>query len=159
MIMSGPVRIGKDAEVRETNQGTPVAEFPVAYDYGFRNDDGNRPTQWVVASLWGNRAKSLGPHLKSGRLIDITLKDMHVESFETANGTRYKLKGKVLDVEFVPVGNGRQGQSPESTRSATSNQGNGTRPQQSTAASNRESESAQAGVELDERSPFDPVGG
>lgn len=110
MLMTGPARIGNDARLDESPNGTPVAEFPIAYDYGRLNNDGERPTQWVVASLWGSRAKSVGQYLKKGRLIDITLKDVHVEIYETSNGTRYKLKGRVVDFEFIPVGAGRQDQ-------------------------------------------------
>jgi single-strand DNA-binding protein len=41
-----------------------VANVSLAFTYGKKGDDGKRPTQWVDASLWGQRAESLAPYIK-----------------------------------------------------------------------------------------------
>jgi len=48
-------RIGRDAEVRQTNNGTSVANFPVAVDSGFGD---KKETLWFDCSLFGKRAES-----------------------------------------------------------------------------------------------------
>ena len=63
MKANGLARIGKDAEVRFTPGGTAVANVSLAFTYGKKSDDGKRPTQWVDASLWGQRAESLAPYI------------------------------------------------------------------------------------------------
>ena len=66
MKANGLARIGKDAEVRFTPSGAAVANVSLAFTYGKKGDDGKRPTQWVDASLWGQRAESLAPYIKKG---------------------------------------------------------------------------------------------
>ena len=61
MKAQGLARIGKDAEVRFTPGGTAVANVSLAFTYGKKGDDGKRQTQWVDASIWGQRAEPMAP--------------------------------------------------------------------------------------------------
>lgn len=114
MHLTGIARLGKDAEVRFTPSGQQVANMALAFNYGRRGDDGNRPTQWVDASLWGDRAEKLAPHLLKGQRIYVVLEEPHIETYEGRNGPGSKLVARIASLEFVgskPDSAG-QGQTP-----------------------------------------------
>ena len=101
MKLLGLATLGRDAEVRFTPQGDPVAGFSVAYNYGRKDTGGNMPTQWVECSLWGKRAESLAPYLLKGKQFYLELSDVHVETYEGRNGSGVKLVGRVAEVQFT----------------------------------------------------------
>jgi len=97
----GLARLGRDAEIRTTSQGESVATLALAFSYGRKGSDGNRPTQWVDAALWGKRAEALAPYLVKGGLVSVSLEDVHIETFEGKNGPGHKLAARVVDVELA----------------------------------------------------------
>jgi single-strand DNA-binding protein len=111
-ILSFVGRIGRDAEVRDAN-GTAVANIAVAYNYGRKDNDGKRPSQWVDAALWGNRADGLAPYLLKGQQVAITLRDVYVHTYAKNDGTTgSSLRGDVLEITLVgdaPQQNQQQG--------------------------------------------------
>lgn len=64
--------IGRDAEVRRTQSGEPVAGFSVAVDNGKDRDGNKRDATWFDCSIWGKRGESLGPYLTKGSRVAIT---------------------------------------------------------------------------------------
>lgn len=101
MKASGLARIGADAVIRHTAGGGAVTNLALAFTYGKKGDDGKRPTQWVDASLWGNRAENLLPYLKRGNQVVVYLEDVRIEQYEARNGTGSKLVARVSDIELV----------------------------------------------------------
>ncbi len=102
MQLIGLARLGRDAEIRFTNDGEPVASLSLAFEHGRKGQDGRRPTQWVEATLWGKRAESLAPYLLKGGAVVVTLDDPHVEEFQKRDGsTGTKLVGKVTALELA----------------------------------------------------------
>jgi single-strand DNA-binding protein len=105
MKANGLARIGKDAEVRYTPSGAAVANVSLAFTYGKKGDDGKRPTQWVDASLWGQRAESLAPYIKKGGQIVAYLEDVSIQTFTKGDGTQAtKMVARLIDLEFVTGG-------------------------------------------------------
>ena len=105
MKANGLARIGKDAEVRYTPGGAAVANVSLAFTYGKKGDDGKRPTQWVDASLWGQRAESLAPYIKKGGQIVAYLEDVSIQTFTKGDGTQAtKMVARLADLEFVADG-------------------------------------------------------
>lgn len=98
----GLARLGRDAEIRHTPAGEPVCNLSLAVSYGQKQADGNRPTQWIDAALWGKRAEVLAPYLLKGSVHCFTLDDLHIETFQGKNGEGTKLVARVLDVELGP---------------------------------------------------------
>src|SRR5690606_20137916 len=84
----GMARLGRDAELRYTQDGTAVASLALAFDYGKKGQDGKRPTQWVEASIWRQRAESLAPYLLKGTRLSVVVDDVHVETFQKSDGTQ-----------------------------------------------------------------------
>lgn len=102
MILTGIVRLGKDAELRYTPDNQAVMNVALAYNYGKKGQDGNRPTQWIDAALWGARAEALQQHLIKGTAINVVIEDPHIETFQRGNGEPgYKLVGKIIALEFA----------------------------------------------------------
>ncbi len=101
--MIGLARIGRDAELRYTQDGTAVAGVSLAFNYGKKDPNtGNKPTQWVDASVWGQRAESLAPYLLKGTMLSVTLDDLHIETFPRQDGTQgHKLVGRISAIEFA----------------------------------------------------------
>lgn len=111
--ITGSFRIGRDAELRRTAQGEPVANLALAFNWGQRAQDGNRPSQWVEASLWGKRAEALAQYLTKGSSVYAVLGEPHIEHYEGRNGAGVKLVARVIDIELVgskPQGEQRQPQ-------------------------------------------------
>lgn len=109
MILTALARLGRDAEVRHTPKGEAVANLALAINYGRKGSDGNRPTQWVEASLWGARAESLAPHLMKGKLLYVVIEEPHIETYDGKNGQGHKLVGRIASLEFAGgKGDGQQ---------------------------------------------------
>lgn len=101
MILTALARLGKDAELRHTPSGEQVCNLALAMNYGRKGDDGNRPTQWVDASLWGKRAEALAQHLTKGKLLFVVLEEPHIETYEGSKGTGSKMVARVISLEFA----------------------------------------------------------
>ena len=100
--MTGLFRLGRDAETRYTQGGDAVCSLSLAYNYGRKGDDGNRPTQWVDATLWGKRAEALAQYLTKGSLIFAVLSEVRIETYARKDGGEgHKLAARVDDIEFT----------------------------------------------------------
>ena len=110
MILTALARLGRDAELRFTQKGDPVCELALAVNYGRKGDDGNRPTQWISASLWGQRAEALAPHLSKGKLLYVVIEEPHIETYEGKNGAGSKMVGRIVSLEFAGGGQHQEGQ-------------------------------------------------
>lgn len=95
-------RIGRDAELRYTPAGDAVINLALACDYGRKGADGNRPTQWVDATLWGKQAEAMAPYLVKGQQVYFTMDDAHIETYaKTGGGEGFKLTGKIIVIKFA----------------------------------------------------------
>lgn len=110
-------RIGRDAELRYTQQGTAVCGVSVAYNYGRKDQNGDRPTQWVEVVIWGKQAEALAQYLTKGKQIYFSVRDVRVEEFQKRGGGQgSKLTGDLVDIKFASDGGNqvsRQYQQPQ----------------------------------------------
>lgn len=107
------VRLGRDAEVRYTPKGDPVASLAMVYDVGFGD---SKRGQWIDGTLWGKRAESLGPYLTKGTQVVLYADDVELEQFMKKDGTAgAKLKCRVSDLSLV---SGQQQQAPQQRQQA-----------------------------------------
>lgn len=99
----GICRLGREAEMRYLTDGTPVLNLALAVNYGKKGQDGNRPTQWIEAAMFGQRAETLAPFMLKGSAHCFTLSDMHIETYTKSDGSQgVKLAARVDDVELGP---------------------------------------------------------
>jgi single-strand DNA-binding protein len=63
--------LGKDAELRYTSGGTPVASCRIATTERYNDRDGNKKedTQWHDIVIWGKTAESIHSYLVKGKQI------------------------------------------------------------------------------------------
>ena len=101
MKSSGLFRIGRDAELRYLTSGAAVCNVALAYNYGKKGEDNNRPTQWIEAAIFDKRVAALAPMLLKGAQHVFHLSDLHIETYEGKNGPGTKLVGRVDDVELT----------------------------------------------------------
>ena len=122
--LSGVFRLGRDAEVKFIKSGDAVASLALAYNYGKKDDQGNRPSQWIEAAIWGKRAEALAPYLKKGGQVYVLMTEPHIETYQKNDGGQgFKLVARVLDVELIG-GQNQNGQQPQQQRQAATPQRN-----------------------------------
>lgn len=121
--LTGLARLGRDVEVRYTPGGDPVANLSLAFAYGRKGQDGNRPTQWVDGSLWGKLAEALAPYLTRGVLVTVTIEDAHIETFRKSdNSEGYKLAGRITGIELAGGGEKKAAPTPAPASGQRQNQ-------------------------------------
>lgn len=99
---SGVFRIGREPEMRYMPSGEPVLALAVVTNYGKKGSDGNRPSQWVDAALFGKRAESLSPYLAKGNQVYLVINDLHIETYQKKDGTTSSsLRGVIGDIELI----------------------------------------------------------
>ena len=117
------VRLGRDAEVKYTQNGDPVASLAMVYDIGWGD---KKRGQWIIGTLWGKRAESLGPYLTKGTQVVLYGDDVEVEQFMKKDGTAgAKLKCRVSDLSLI---SSQSQQAPQQQQQAPQQQ---RQPQQS----------------------------
>jgi single-strand DNA-binding protein len=116
MYLHGLCRLGRDAELRYLTDGTPVLGMALAYNYGKKDEKGNCPTQWIDASLFGDRAKALQPYLVKGQQINALIEDVRVEQFTKRDNTvGNALRGRVVSLEFAGAASDKKATGSTST--------------------------------------------
>jgi single-strand DNA-binding protein len=103
MLMVGVARIGNEPVARYTPDGKAVMDISLAFDYGRKGSDGRRPTQWINATMWGERVEKLQPYLSKGSQVFVTLSEPHIETYEKKDGSGqgFSLRARINDLEFV----------------------------------------------------------
>ena len=106
-------RLGRDSELKYTQNGTAVCNIAVAVNYGQKGEDGNKPTQWYDLTLWGKQAEGLAPYLLKGKQVFFSASDLHIATFQKNDGTEgFKLSGRVDSIKFASDGNAQQPAQP-----------------------------------------------
>lgn len=100
--------LGKDAEMRHLNDGTPVASFSVADSQGRE-----KPTIWWNCSIFGKRAESLAPYLIKGSQVTVTGTVSEREWADKSGQVRKSMDVRVQDVALQ--GGKREGTTPTKT--------------------------------------------
>lgn len=102
MLTVGVVRIGNEPVIKFTPDNKAVLDLSLAYDYGRKDNSGKRPTQWINATLWGDRCEKLLPYLNKGKQLFVQLADVHVEAYLKKDGTAAStLKARVVDLQLI----------------------------------------------------------
>lgn len=95
--------LGRNPEMRYTAGGTPVANFPVAVNRRWNDNEGNsqEETTWFRVSVWGRQAEVCNQYLEKGRLALIE-GDIRTGQYDDAQGvTRYTWELRASTVRFL----------------------------------------------------------
>ena len=103
--------LGRDAEMRFTAGGTPVATVSLATTEKSTDRDGQKreDTQWHRIVIWGKTAESLHEYLTKGKQIYVEGKIQTREWTDKEGNRRYTTRIEGSRVEFLTRGPGGGG--------------------------------------------------
>ena len=108
-VVSG--NLTRDAELRQTQGGTPMCRFAVAVNERRKNQSGEWEdyANFVDCILWGRRAEAISQYLTKGTKVCVE-GSLSYSSWEDKNGggKRSKLEVKVSEIEFMSSRQGGQ---------------------------------------------------
>ena len=61
-------RLTRDPELRHTQSGTAVASFTLAVDRDFKDQSGEKATDFIDVVSWGNTGEFVSKHFTKGRM-------------------------------------------------------------------------------------------
>lgn len=93
-------RLGRDAELRTTQDGTKVCSFSIADDIGFGD---KKTTQWISCALFGKRAEGLSGFLTKGSLVEV-VGNPSVHTYEGKQGFKAELQVRVMEIRLMGGG-------------------------------------------------------
>lgn len=94
-------RLTKDPEIRYTTTGKVCAQFTMAVDRPFTNQDGTRDTDFINNVAWGKTAELIGNSVHKGHRI-LTEGRLQIRPYTDKNGVkRYATEVVVDRFEFV----------------------------------------------------------
>lgn len=102
--------LGKDPEVRHLENGTAVANFPIATSESYKDKAGNRvdQTEWHNIVVWRGLAEVAEKFLKKGSQIYVEGK-LRTRSWDDQNGNKRYTTEIVAD-NFTMLGGRNQGE-------------------------------------------------
>lgn len=78
-------RLTKDADLRFTGSGNAVTSFTIAADRPFKNNQGNRDTDFINCVAWRRTAETIANFTKKGSLVGVTGR-LQTRSYENNEG-------------------------------------------------------------------------
>lgn len=103
------VRIGKDAELKQSQGGKSFLSLSVVYDIGYGE---NKTSQWMSLVMFGAQAEKLAQHLTKGKQIVVRVDELRTKVYQE----KAYLKGTLLGVEFVSSGKQESQQNAHNTQ-------------------------------------------
>lgn len=105
-------RLTKDPELRYTPNGVAVASFTLAVDRKFKNQQGEKETDFIPVVVWQRAAENCANYLSKGSLVGVEGR-LQVRSYDGQDGQRRWVTEVISEsVQFL-----------DSKNKATSNQG------------------------------------
>ncbi|HHT01675.1 MAG TPA: single-stranded DNA-binding protein [Firmicutes bacterium] len=94
-------RLAQDPELRYTPGGAAVANFTIAVQRSFANQQGEREVDFIDIVVWRRLAETCANHLNKGRLVAVEGR-LQIRSFETPEGQKRRVAEVVADnVRFL----------------------------------------------------------
>ncbi len=102
--------LGRDAELKYSNSGTPLLEFTIATNEKWSDRSGGMQehTQWFRVTLWGKQAESLKQYLLKGKQVYVDGKLRAREWTDKEGKTRTSLEVRAETIQLLG-GGGRPG--------------------------------------------------
>ncbi|HEX9245942.1 MAG TPA: single-stranded DNA-binding protein [bacterium] len=97
-------RLTRDPELRYVPSGAPVANFTLAVDRPFRDQQGNRETDFIDIVAWRKLAEQVSQYMTKGRMVAVEGR-LQLRSYETQDGQKRKVAEVVADgIRFLDRG-------------------------------------------------------
>ncbi|GAA0502037.1 single-stranded DNA-binding protein [Salinibacillus aidingensis] len=102
-------RLTKDPDLRYTPNGVAVANFTVACNRPFSNQQGNREADFINCVVWRRAAENLANYMKKGSMIGVDGR-IQTRSFDNQEGRRVFVTEVVAEsVQFLETRGSSQG--------------------------------------------------
>lgn len=89
-------RLTRDPEMRYTANGIPVANFSLAVDRGFTNQQGERETDFIDCTAWRKLAEVVTNNLGKGRLVAVNGR-LEIQRYQDKDGNNRRAAKVVAD--------------------------------------------------------------
>src|ERR1700745_2937030 len=118
--------LGKDPEVRFTNNGQAVARFPIATSEVWTDGDGNRQerTEWHNIIVWGKQGETCGQYLAKGRQVYVEGSIRNRFYDDKSRKKEYITEIAAQRIRFLGTGGGTR-VAPKESGGGDDNQGGG----------------------------------
>lgn len=94
-------RITKDIEVKQTSGGNAVCSFTVAVDRKFKDQSGNKQTDFLPCTAWRKTAELIGQYFHKGSRIAIS-GSLQTRSYEDQSGRKVNVvEILVEEIDFL----------------------------------------------------------
>lgn len=94
-------RLTRDVELRYTQEGKAVANFTLAVDRPFKNQQGEKEADFIRTVVWGKQAENCANHIGKGRLVAVDGR-LQIRSYDGNDGQRKYITEVVAgDVRFL----------------------------------------------------------
>ena len=94
-------RLTRDPELRYTPSAVPVANFSLAVDRPFTNQQGEREADFIECVAWRKLGETVGNHLTKGRLVAVEGR-LQIRSYEAQDSSKRKVAEVICDsVRFL----------------------------------------------------------
>lgn len=94
-------RLTKNPEIKITSSGTSVCSFTVAVDRQFKNQNGEKETDFIPVVVWRGLADTCGKYLDKGKMVAISGR-IQTRSYDAKDGSKRYITEIVADeVEFL----------------------------------------------------------
>lgn len=114
-MLNNTVLVGRlvaDPELRYTPAGKAVANFRLAVERPFTNQQGEREADFINIVSWGKTAENTANYCKKGKLVAVTGR-IQTRNYEDKEGNKRNVVEVVADnVRFLPDGK-RDGGAPD----------------------------------------------
>lgn len=94
VIIAG--RMARDPELRHTNTGTAVTSFTLAVDRDFKDQSGERLTDWIDCVAWKSAAEFLCRYTQKGSIVMVDGR-LQVRDWTDNNGNKRRSVEVIAD--------------------------------------------------------------
>ena len=103
-------RLTRDPELRRTGSGTAVTSFTLAVDRDFKDQSGNKETDFIDVVAWRNTAEFVSKFFAKGRMAIVEGR-LQIRDWQDKDGGKRRSAEVVAD--NVYFGDSRQGAQPD----------------------------------------------
>lgn len=80
-------RLTRDPELRHTSSGKPVAAFSIAVERDNKDQDGNRPVDFIEIVAWNQLAEVVSRYMTKGRMVVVSGR-LQMRNWTDKNGNK-----------------------------------------------------------------------